>query len=403
MTYLAMTTLSQLGFMVAALGIGGWVAGLFHLLTHAFFKALLFLGSGSVIHSVEHWMEEQYDHVSPATAQDIRNMGNMRSYMPLTWITYMIGYLALAGFPLFSGFWSKDEILADAFNAGFGDGSVLGIVVYVALSFAAFLTAFYMTRQIMVVFWGGFRGMHPRRLDIEHSEEVPVVSEAQGYNDHRAAVYEASHEVPRARHRHFPHESPLTMTLPLIVLALFALLGGFVNAGPLGIHWLSDFLGQEAAAFNYLTAGVATVLALAGIVLGVSMYSRAFVRSTDLDPLQRIMPGVFGWLENKFYIDELYRGTVGYLTNLFGRALSGLDRAVDGVVNGVGSLSLVVAKINFILDDFVLNQGADTLAEATTYTGDGLRQTTTGKIQDYGSLIFLGVLVIGLIYLYAFP
>src|ERR687886_14371 len=124
---LAYSTLSQLGFMVAALGIGGWVAGLFHLLTHAFFKALLFLGSGSVIHG----MEAAVGH-DPAKAQDIRNMGNLRRSMPATWLAYMAGYLALAGFPLFAGCWSKDEILADAFNLGFGGGSTLGIVVYIA-------------------------------------------------------------------------------------------------------------------------------------------------------------------------------------------------------------------------------------------------------------------------------
>ncbi len=414
---LAYSTLSQLGFMVAALGIGGWVAGLFHLLMHAFFKALLFLGSGSVIHG----MEAAVGH-DPNKAQDIRNMGNLRRYMPATWLTYMVGYLALAGFPLFSGFWSKDEILADAFSLGFGGRSTLGIVVYVALSFAAFLTAFYMTRQVAVVFWGPFRGMDPRRTDITHSEEVPVVKaspdaaaldhgthpaamhEAPGNEQHRATVY-TTDEAGGARGEHVthdPHESPWTMTLPLVILAAFALLGGFVNAAPFGIHWLSHFLGQEAAGFNYITAGIATVLALAGIALGWVMYSGAFVHSTDVDPLERMMPGIFAVLHNKFGIDELYGATVGSLTDLLGVALSGLDRAVDAVVNGVGSLSLVWAKINFIIDDLFLNQGADTLAEATTYTGDGMRQTTTGKIQDYGSLIFVGALIIGIIYLYAF-
>ena len=414
---LAYSTLSQLGFMVAALGIGGWVAGLFHLLTHAFFKALLFLGSGSVIHG----MEAAVGH-DPAKAQDIRNMGNLRRYMPATWLTYIVGYLALAGFPLFAGFWSKDEILADAFNLGFGGGSALGIVVYIALSFAAFLTAFYMTRQVPVVFWGSFRGLDPRRTDIRHSEEVPVTTEgpsaaeirrelsqgeareAPGYEDHRAAVYEV-HE-PGEEHgehaAHAPHESPWTMTLPLVVLAIFALLGGFVNAAPFGIHWLSHFLGQQAAAFNWLTAGIATVLALAGIALGWTMYNGAFVHSTDVDPLERMMPGIFGILHDKFRVDEFYGATVGRLTDIFAVGLAVFDRGVDGVVNAIGNLGLLWGKINFIIDDLFLNQGADTLAEATTYTGDGMRQTTTGKIQDYGSLIFVGVLIIGLVYLYAF-
>src|SRR5262245_18093003 len=138
---LAYSTLSQLGFMVAALGIGGWLAAIFHLITHAFFKALLFLGSGSVIHG----MEATVGHDSN-TSQDIRNMGGLRKFMPTTWLTYMAGYLALAGFPLFSGFWSKDEILADAWNRQHW-------IFWGVLTVASLLTAFYMTRQVIVVFY----------------------------------------------------------------------------------------------------------------------------------------------------------------------------------------------------------------------------------------------------------
>lgn len=435
---LAYSTLSQLGFMIAALGIGGWVAGLFHLLTHAFFKALLFLGSGSVIHG----MEATVGH-DPVKAQDIRNMGNMRRYMKWTWITYMIGYLALAGIPPFAGFWSKDEILADAF----GQGTGLGWGVYIALSFAAFLTAFYMTRQIVVVFWGQFRGMEPRPADSQPGEKVAVETggtgvaahgmataatydDSHGQSTHTATVYDTDeahianvYETPgthtaavydtgaapvhdahghEAHTPHEPHESPWQMVLPLVVLAAFALLGGFVNAGPLNIHWFSHFLVQEAAAFNWLTAGIATVLAVLGIGLAVAMYGRAFQHSTDRDPLEAMMPGIFRVLNGKFGIDELYGATIGRLTDQLGWLFWGIDRIVDGIVNGVGLLSMLWAKVNFILDDFFLNQGADTLAEVTTYTGDGLRQTTTGKIQDYGALVFMGVLIIGVIYLFAF-
>ncbi|MEA2984500.1 MAG: NADH-quinone oxidoreductase subunit, partial [Alphaproteobacteria bacterium] len=316
---LAYSTLSQLGFMIAALGIGGWVAGLFHLLTHAFFKALLFLGSGSVIHG----MEATVGH-DPVKAQDIRNMGNLRRYMPATWITYMIGYLALAGVPPLAGFWSKDEILADAFNAGFKQGSILGMVVYLALSFAAFLTAFYMTRQIVVVFWGSFRGMDPRPADTQPSEKVAVETghtghahgmpaaatyDTHGHDTHTAAIDDAHGHGEH--HAHEPHESPWQMILPLAILAVFGALGGLVNAGPLGFHWFSHFLNQEAAVFNYTTAGIAILLAALGIFLGVAMYRDAFYRSTDSDPLEVMMPGIFRVLNNKFGIDELYGATVG--------------------------------------------------------------------------------------------
>ncbi len=429
---LAYSTLSQLGFMVAALGIGGWVAGLFHLLTHAFFKALLFLGSGSVIHG----MEAAVGH-DPNKAQDIRNMGGLRRFMGVTWLTYMIGYLALAGVPFFSGFFSKDEIIADAF----GRGDTLGYVVYGTLSVASLLTAFYMTRQIMVVFYGPFRGFQPRPVDPQqdYSEAVPVetpahdpahspavTSASHGAHDSTAKTYtthattaahgatahdtHGGHGDAHGHHEaHEPHESPWQMTVPLIILALFAFGAGYANIPEVagiefpGQHWLSHFLQQEAAEFNILVAGIATLLSLAGIGLGYAMYRGAFARATDLDPLEARMPGLFRILNNKFYIDELYAATIGRFTNWFGRGLSFFDRnVVDGTVNGVGVGSLLLAKINFIIDDYVLNQGADNLAEGTAITGDGLRQTTTGKIQDYGALIFAGVLLIALIYLYAF-
>jgi NADH-quinone oxidoreductase subunit L len=426
---LAYSTLSQLGFMVAALGIGGWVAGLFHLLTHAFFKALLFLGSGSVIHG----MEAAVGH-DPNKAQDIRNMGGLRRFMPTTWITYMIGYLALAGVPLFSGFFSKDEIIADAFKRG----DTLGYGVYATLSVASLLTAFYMTRQIMVVFYGPFRGMAPRPVDPQqdYSEAVPVetpshdpghapevTSAMHGVHDTTAKTYTASstaktydshgsdtHGDAHGHHEaHEPHESPWQMTVPLIILAIFAALAGFANLPDLGLglplplHWLSDYLQQEAATFSIQVAAIATALALVGIVVGWLMYRGAFARATDLDPLERAAPLLFRILNRKFYIDEFYAATIGRFTDWFGRGLSFFDRnVVDGTVNGVGIGSLLLAKINFIIDDLFLNQGADTLADATAYTGDGLRQTTTGKIQDYGALIFAGVVMIAVIYLYAF-
>ena len=411
---LAYSTLSQLGFMVAALGVGGWVAGMFHLLTHAFFKALLFLGSGSVIHG----MEATVGH-DPDKAQDIRNMGGLSRFMRVTWFTYMIGYLALAGVPLFSGFFSKDEILADAFNVGTG-GSTVGLIVYGLLTVAAFLTAFYMTRQIMVVFYGPFRGFQPRPVDArqDYSEAVPVETPhhdpahapevAGAAHGTTAKTYDthAAHDAHGHEHHHEPHEpheSPWNMTVPLLILAIFAFGAGYANWPFSGGHWLSHYLGQEAAEFNTTTAAIATVLAFAGIFLGYALYRGAFTRSTDLDPLEARMPGLFHILNRKFFIDELYGATIGRFTNWLGRGLGFFDQnVVDGTVNGVGLGQLLLAKINFIIDDFVLNQGADTLADATTYTGDGLRQTITGKIQDYGALIFAGVVMLAVIYLYAF-
>jgi NADH-quinone oxidoreductase subunit L len=384
---LAFSTLSQLGFMVAALGIGAWVAALFHLLTHAFFKALLFLGSGSVIHG----MEATVGH-DPDKAQDIRNMGNMRRYMPVTWLTYMAGYLALVGFPLTAGFWSKDEIIADAFHNGH-------MVVYGVLTAAAFLTAFYMTRQIMVVFFGKFRGFEPRRADTVHSEPVAVTGpehhDDHGHDDHGHHAHEA----------HDPHESPRSMTGPLIVLSLFALFAGFVNAGPFGIHWLSHFLQPTIAApeFSFTVAGIATIVAFIGIALGVLIYGRAYRTSTDRDPLAGALGPIWTLLENKFYIDEIYDRTFIALTYGAGRLLAWIDRhVVDRVVNLTGLATLFLGRVNFIIDDFSLNTVTDDIGEGTIMIGDGVRQSATGKIQDYAAYIFGGVVVVALIYLYAF-
>jgi len=376
---LAYSTLSQLGFMVAALGIGGWVAAMFHLLTHAFFKALLFLGSGSVILG----LEATVGHDSN-TAQDIRNMGNLRKFMPTTWLTYMIGYLALAGIAPFAGFWSKDEILADAFGHG-------RYIVWIVLTLASFLTAFYMTRQIMVVFFGTFRGHNPRVAT--HPSEPQAVDHAHEHGDEHAGEH--------AHGGHDPHESPWTMTVPLIILAVFAVIAGFANLP--GFHWLSTFFGQATGEFDIVVAGIATVLALAGIALGYSLYRNAFATAADLDPLEQRMPGIFRVLNRKFYFDEIYSSTFGKLSYGLAWAWNLFDRYVlDGLLRLTAAITVFFGRLNFIIDDTVLNDGADVLTDGTYNTGDVVRQAETGKIQDYASLIFAGVVVLGLIYLYSF-
>jgi len=370
---LAYSTLSQLGFMVAALGIGGWVAAMFHLLAHAFFKALLFLGSGSVIHG----MEATVGHDSN-TSQDIRNMGNLRKYMPITFVTYAIGYLALAGIPPFAGFWSKDEILADAFGGGH-------YIVWLVLTIAAFLTAFYMTRQVVVVFFGAFRGYSPRAAT--HPSEPKAVEHAH------------EHAGEHAHDSHDPHKSPWAMWLPLAILAVFAFGAGLVNV----TGGLSGFFGQEAEAFNFVTAGIAIVIALAGIGLGWSLYRNAFATAADLDPLERMMPGVFRMLNRKFYFDEIYGGTFGKLSYGLAWGWNMFDRYVlDGLLRLTGAITVFFGRLNFIIDDTVLNDGADAISDGTYGAGDRVRQVETGKIQDYVSLIFAGVVVLGLIYVYGF-
>jgi NADH-quinone oxidoreductase subunit L len=373
---LAYSTLSQLGFMVAALGIGGWVAAIFHLLTHAFFKALLFLGSGSVIHG----MEATVGHDSN-TSQDIRNMGNLRRYMPITWITYMVGYLALAGFPLLAGFWSKDEILADAWTNGHW-------VVWLVLTLASFLTAFYMTRQVWLVFFGEFRGHHPRAQEHAHH------ASHDGHDEHAA------------HGGHDPHESPWTMTTPLIILAVFAALAGYFNhpiSGLPGYHGLAGFFQAPSGHFDVVVMVIATLVGLAGIGAGYMLYRNAFATADALDPLEQMMPGVFQALNQRLYIDQFYGATVGTFAYTLALVWRWFDRRVlNGLLNGTGALTMFLGRLNFIIDDTVLNDGVDALSDGTNLMGDATRQVETGKIQDYASLIFMGVVVLGVIYLYGF-
>jgi NADH-quinone oxidoreductase subunit L len=356
---LAYSTLSQLGFMVAALGIGGWVAAIFHLITHAFFKALLFLGSGSVIHG----MEATVGHDSN-TSQDIRNMGGLRRWMPITWLTYMAGYLALAGVPPLAGFWSKDEILADAWNHGHW-------VVWIVLALASLLTAFYMTRQVLLVFFGEFRGYQPRE-----AQHLPA-------------------------HPHDPPESPWSMTTPLVVLAVLAVLVGLINLP--GLHWFADYLQAPAGQFNPVVMLIAIVIAGLGIFGGWSLYRNAFATADELDPLERMMPAVFTALNQRLYIDQMYAKTIGVLTEELALAWEWIDeQIINRALTGLSAFTLFLGRFNFILDDALLNDGVDGTADNTKFFGDRIRQSITGRFQDYAAIAFIGVVILGVISLYGF-
>ncbi|NJK81003.1 MAG: NADH-quinone oxidoreductase subunit L [Chloroflexaceae bacterium] len=395
---LAYSTLSQLGFMVAALGLGGFVAGFFHLITHAFFKALLFLGSGSVIHAMEHTpaIEEIHHHdeyAAQQTAQDIRNMGGLREVMPWTFRTYIIGALALAGIVPLAGFWSKDEILADALK--------YNVVVYGVLTLASFLTAFYMTRQCWLVFFGTYRGDHPRPAPYVRmptgkppiDQQVAVEQEEEGM---AAPPHESISHGDRATH---PHESPQTMVIPLLILAFFAVVVGALNLP--GSHWLATLLGQEAVTFNVVVAVLSTVTALAGIAAGWALYRNTYPTAQATDPLEEGQPGLFGLLNNAYGFDTLYRRTVGLLTDLLAAVWSWFDQQVLArIVAGVGALTLFLGRLNFIADDTFFNDGPDALAKGTVTTGDGVRHSQTGKVQDYIGLVFGGVVILALVYLY---
>ncbi len=396
---LAYSTVSQLGFMVAAVGIGAYGAAMFHLVTHAFFKALLFLGSGSVIHGVEHGHHlahghghgEHDDHAHKEEAhagahdehahaeeefdpQDMRNMGGLRRKMPVTYITYLIGTLALAGIFPFAGFWSKDEILADSWVAGFYDGKLSGFIALGLLIVAAGFTAFYMWRQIVLVFHG-----EPRT----------------------AAAERAPESVP-------------SMIIPLMVLGFFSVFIGFMNT-PAGIgfdsifgaHVFTDWLGHSvlhahAGDFNPLIAGGALTIAIAAIFLANNIYSRA--RRTieaGQDPLE-IRDGVSTlWrvANARMYWDQTYSRFIEQPFNRMAKFLADtLDWAFwhdyfhDTVLaKGFRTMGRILANpIDLGIIDGIVN-GIGRLAR---WIGGFLRPIETGYVRTYAVTLLIGVVVV---------
>ncbi len=327
---LAYSTVSQLGYMFLALGVGAFTAGIFHVMTHAFFKACLFLGSGSVIHA----MHEE---------QNIQHMGGLKEKMPKTAMTFLISSFAIAGFPPLSGFFSKDEILWKAFANGSAVFWILG-------ASAAFMTAFYMFRMVTLTFYG----------------------------------------KPRWHEGVHPHESPATMTIPLIVLAFLAIAGGFLGVpealgGGNAIHqWLHPIFERAEAALpahheashtmEYILMAASVAIAVAGFWLGRTTY----LRNPGADAsLKSKLGGVYNLLSKKYLIDELYMNTiVNPLVRMSERFLARTvdQRMIDGVVNGVARL--------------------------TGNIGSGMRLVQTGVVQNYASMLVLGVvIVLGLVLL----
>ncbi len=350
---LAYSTISQLGYMVAAVGIGAYVAAAFHLVTHAFFKALLFLGSGSVIHGMEHGVLHTGEHVDP---QDMYNMGGLKAKMPITFWTFLIGGFALSGFPvLTAGFWSKDEILAEAYGLGH-------MGVFWTLAIAAFLTAFYTMRQITLTFLG-----KPRTEAAAHA-----------------------------------HETPLTMTGPLMVLAVFAVAFGWVGVpkhfpvlGGLLPKWFQPWVAAtfegllpehgelEFSSFPLL---VSISVALGGLLVGWLVY-RGVRRADQPDPLEGVLGPLYGVLENKYYFDELYTYLLVKPAYWLGAVFTfrWMDRGViDRILHTAAHLSWGLG--NFLRDRIdlpIVNGLGDAVAEGTKGTGRLLRVVQSGRVQHY--------------------
>jgi NADH-quinone oxidoreductase subunit L len=340
---LAYSTVSQLGYMMVGLAVGGVAVGMFHLITHAFFKALLFLGAGSVIHGCH---EEQ----------DIRHMGGLRKAMPLTFLTYAVGMLALSGFPLFfSGFWSKDAIIGAAHSWPISKGPFVLLIV------GALLTAFYMTRQVAYVFYGKWRG---------HGQA---------------------------------HESPLVMTLPLAVLAVFA-----VGLGVLGTPawpWFTAFLESRAVSVDlgaFHEPGLVPLMAFASLLvfvgLGVGwwLYGAKPAESADSqDSLESVSPTVWGWLAHRLYFDELYGATVLRLYAGLAWLSDWLDRRVwGGLVAGVSGAFRGLGWVNKAVDSQWIDGGFDKGCEELVTGGGMLAWLQAGRAPSYMRMLAVGVLIL---------
>jgi NADH-quinone oxidoreductase subunit L len=367
---LAYSTVSQLGYMMMGLGVGGVAVGMFHLITHAFFKALLFMGAGSVIHGCH---EEQ----------DIRRMGGLKKFMPITFATYAIGMLALAGFPLvFSGFWSKDAILHSAHG-----WNVSHIPFYLG-SFGALLTAFYMTRQVALVFFGkGRTGVAP----VSDSKET-----AQAEHGHTRQAGSPSY---------VPHESPAVMTGPLIILAFFAIVLGFV--GTPAWPWFQSFLEGHAAEAGFNSGVISimvssSVIVFAGLGLGWFFYGRKPIENADApDPLEKLPAGSYRWLQKKFGIDELYEMSIIWFNAWWAKVCAFLDEWVwGGAVALISCLTLALSWANRAFDEFVINLGFDRSCGGVTFGGRVMSRLQDGRVQNYLRVIGLALALLVLFLLW---
>ncbi len=366
---LAYSTVSQLGYMMLGLGVGGVAVGMFHLITHAFFKALLFLGSGSVIHGCH---EEQ----------DVRKMGGLKKFMPVTFATYAIGMLALAGFPLFfSGFWSKDEILHAANNWP------VSHIPFLLGCAGALLTAFYMTRQVALVFFGSYRG-------------AGVVEKGNHAGKSPAQYF----KTPSSHHSNStPHESPAVMTVPLVILAVFAALLGFI--GTPAWPWFEGFLNGEPVEFNFsnLTASgtlglmlASAMIVFAGLGLGWRLYGKRPRKTVEEpDVLQVAQPAVFRLLENKYFVDEIYEATVIRFNAWAARFCDFLDRWIwGGVVLLVTWVTLGLSRLYRFTDEFVVDAGFDTGCDTLREGGGELSSWHNGRVQSYLRVIGVALVVL---------
>jgi NADH-quinone oxidoreductase subunit L len=407
---LAYSTVSQLGFMFMGMGAGAFSAGMFHVFTHAFFKASLFLGSGAVIAACHH-------------EQDMRNMGGLRKLMPITAMSMILATFAIAGIFPFSGFFSKDEILWKVFEGWYQHGTYAGpslnLVAWILGMLGAFCTAFYMTRLIAMTFYGEYRGAGHDPYGLTVPSEAHGHGDDHGHDDHgHAAVHDAhAHDAHGSHndHGHGPAEVSWRMWLPVSILAGLAVVGGFLNF-PESLHrilpivpaelfskWIEPLLYQVAPAHHGehvppaieygLMAWATLIWAPSAMLLAWWMYkidpswsrAKAFVAA---------FPNLFRWVNNKYFVDEFYEAAIIGPIKRFSAQLWSFDTwVVDGMVNGAARVSVIWADLMHWVDQKLVDGLVNLVAFIVEETSGVFRGLQSGRFQHYAFVMFIGFLV----------
>ncbi len=371
---LAYSTISQLGFMFMGMGAGAFSAGMFHVFTHAFFKAALFLGSGSVIMACHH-------------EQDLRNLGGLRRHLPWTFWSMLLATLAIAGIFPFSGFFSKDEILWKVFEGWWVEGHPLNLMAWSMGMAGAFMTAFYMTRLMVMTFWGDYRGAG--------HDPYGLRKPAENQLDHADA------------HSHSPREVGGNMWLPVAILAGLAVIAGFWNVpSSLGgssrfSAWLDPLLFRlhplaahaSVSWMEYALMVFSVFWALGAGALAWTIYGRDPTWSRAKTFVQRF-PNLFRWVHNKYFVDEFYEAALIGPCKRLGEMLFTFDgRIVDGAVNGVARVLLVASELLRWVDVHIVDGLVNFVAWTLQQVSLGFKTLQSGRVQNYAYVMFLGFLL----------
>ncbi len=428
---LAYSTVSQLGYMMMGLGAGAWTPAVFHIFTHAFFKACLFLCAGSISHSASH---HSFDMK--------KDMGGLRKFMPITFTTWIISTLALCGVFPFSGFFSKDEIIDNVGYSGYNTFMIIGLV-------GAFMTAAYMTRATYLTFFGTPRGAAAGEHHDAHDTHAVAHAPAHDAHDPHVPHYEDDSHAASG-----PHESGLLITVPLIILATLALSSGLLNATPFGESWeriktwvepsaavvmatSSDGHSAEGsdhavasedghhespcgsetpedglcyapqlkhAPFAWSKAAVSLIIVFAGLVLSwllcVALYTRKDKRLVGLTQRNAVLRGGYRLLDNKYYLDALYENVI--VKAITGPIAAGAywfnQRILDGILHAVAGTSRTIAGwVYRNIDQRVVDGAVNTSGKATRGAGGVLQPVQSGKVSQYGALLFSAAAVAALV------